>query len=102
MSPDVGPAEPVVAARYQRDGGLSLMPYSSSDLELSSLVALMAPNGVDASQLAAYLYGIRSTQGRDPRAADDSPSPDWPVSASRSCRRSGGRRGRPPTDAHGP
>ena len=47
--------------RYQGDdGGLSLLPYSSSDVELSALVALMAPDRVDRSLLANYLRGIRS------------------------------------------
>ena len=48
--------------RYQsdNDGGLALLPYSSSDLELSTLVALMAPDRVDRSRLGSYLRSIRS------------------------------------------
>ena len=70
MPPDVGPAEPVVAARYQRDGGLSLMPYSSSDLWLSE------PRGADGAEprrrqrsSTAYLAQVRSdpTETRERR-----------------------------------
>ncbi len=44
------------AGRYQReDGGLALLPYSSSDLELSALAALAAPDQVDRVNLARYL-----------------------------------------------
>ena len=47
--------------RYQGDdGGLALLPYSSSDLELSTLVALMAPEGVDRAHLGSYLREIRT------------------------------------------
>ena len=49
------------ARRYQRpDGGLALLPYSSSDLELSALAALVAPDQVDAGRLAGYLRNVRA------------------------------------------
>jgi hypothetical protein len=47
------------AARYQAtDGGLALLPYSSSDLELSALVALVAPDRVNGIGLESYLQTI--------------------------------------------
>ena len=47
------------AARYQTpDGGLALLPYSSSDLELSALVALVAPDRVDRIGLENFLRGV--------------------------------------------
>jgi uncharacterized protein YfaS (alpha-2-macroglobulin family) len=53
-----------VASRYQTtNGGLALMPYSSADLELSALVAIVAPDRVDRSHLSSYLRGIRSDPG---------------------------------------
>lgn len=53
-----------VAGRYQTsDGGLALLPYSSSDLELSTLVALIAPDHVDRGPLKFYLRGIRTNAG---------------------------------------
>lgn len=49
------------AGRYERpDGGLGLLPYTSSDLELSALAALLAPDEVDGGHLIAYLRGVRS------------------------------------------
>jgi hypothetical protein len=49
------------ASRYQTpDGGLALLPYSSSDLELSALVAIIAPDHVDRTELASYLRTIRA------------------------------------------
>jgi hypothetical protein len=48
--------------RYQtRDGGLALLPYGSSQLELSALVAIVAPEKVEASRLRSYLEDIRAT-----------------------------------------
>ena len=44
---------------YTEDGGLSLLPYSSSDLELSALVALTAPDRVGPARLAEYLRTVR-------------------------------------------
>jgi len=47
------------AARYQAtDGGLALLPYSSSDLELSALVALVAPDRVNQNALENFLRTI--------------------------------------------
>ena len=47
------------ASRYQAaDDGLTLLPYSSSDLELSAMVAIVAPDRVNRGRLAAYLRGV--------------------------------------------
>ncbi len=52
-------AEPFVAARYQTlDEGLALLPYSSSDLELTALVAIVAPDRIDRAKLRFYLQAI--------------------------------------------
>ena len=52
------------AARYQApDGGLALLPYSSSDLELSVLVALVAPDRVNRNALESYLRGVYTNVG---------------------------------------
>jgi hypothetical protein len=52
------------AARYQApDGGLALLPYSSSDLELSVLVALVAPDRVNRNALESYLRGVYTNTG---------------------------------------
>ena len=49
------------ASRYQaQDGGLALLPYSSSDVELSALVAIVAPDRVNRNSLGSYLQGIRA------------------------------------------
>ena len=41
---------------YQtNDGGLALLPYASSDLELSALVALVVPQAADPARLGTYL-----------------------------------------------
>jgi len=53
------PIEDFQAQRYQAaDGGLALLPYASSDVELSAMVAIAAPNRVDAIQLGNYLRSI--------------------------------------------
>ena len=53
--------EPLAIERHlARDGGLALVPYSSSDLELSALVAIVAPDRIDRAQLAMYLRAIRA------------------------------------------
>ena len=47
------------ASRYQgSDGGLALLPYASSDLELSAMVAIVAPDQVNRGRLADYLRNI--------------------------------------------
>ncbi|HEV8546638.1 MAG TPA: Ig-like domain-containing protein [Candidatus Limnocylindrales bacterium] len=44
---------------YQtREGGMALLPYASADLELSALVAIVAPDHVDRTALETYLTGI--------------------------------------------
>ena len=46
-------------ATYQTaDGGLSILPYSSSNLEASVLAALVAPGSFDRDSLASYLSAI--------------------------------------------
>ena len=50
--------------RYQApDGGLSLLPYASSDLELSALAALVAPDRFDKTRLIAYLSAVAADPG---------------------------------------
>jgi hypothetical protein len=57
--------EPLLTERYQEYGsGLALLPYSSPDLRLSALVALVAPDSVDRQALAGYLAGVHA----DPKA----------------------------------
>ena len=47
------------AERYQTpDGGLALLPYASSDLELSTMAALAGRGDVDGARLGAYLRAI--------------------------------------------
>jgi hypothetical protein len=54
------PIDAFASDRYQTpDGGLALLPYASSDLELSALVAIVAPERVAESRLASYLSTIR-------------------------------------------
>jgi hypothetical protein len=40
------------------DGGLAILPYASSSVEVSALTALVAPDSVDPSQLREYLSDI--------------------------------------------
>ncbi|HEX5822986.1 MAG TPA: alpha-2-macroglobulin family protein, partial [Candidatus Limnocylindrales bacterium] len=48
-----------VASRYQGpDGGLAVLPYASSDLELSAMVAIVAPDQVNRSRLGDYLRNV--------------------------------------------
>ncbi len=45
--------------RYQTpDGGIAPVPYASSDLELSSLVAIVAPDRFEAGRLREFLDGV--------------------------------------------
>ena len=86
-----GPAIPSTRScrtGYQTgDGGLALLPYSSSDLELSCLVALFAPHVSIARSSRATSRACATPTAR--HASDGrSPWPAWPDSASRSCRRS--------------
>ena len=54
------PAEPFLADRYQGlDYGLSVVPYASSDLETSALVAIIAPDRVNRPNLASYFATMR-------------------------------------------
>ncbi len=49
------------AGPYQtQDGGLALLPYSSSDLQLSALIGIVAPDSIDRPSLEAYLQNRRS------------------------------------------
>ncbi|MFL5683971.1 MAG: hypothetical protein ACJ77O_12610, partial [Chloroflexota bacterium] len=60
----VGGADAFDGETYQTpDGGLSLVPYGSSDLEASALVALVAPERFDSARLEQYL----TTVGGDPK-----------------------------------
>ena len=42
----------------QSDGGIAMLPYSSSDAELSAKVALTYPDAFDRSRLAGYLWSL--------------------------------------------
>jgi hypothetical protein len=58
---ELAPAEPLIVDRYQQPGaGLTLLPYSSEDLRLSSLVALITPDSVDRVALGRYLRAIHA------------------------------------------
>lgn len=51
--------EPFPVDRYTApDGGLAIVPYASSDLELSAMAALVGPDRVDRARLAGYLRVI--------------------------------------------
>jgi hypothetical protein len=56
------PGEPTSdfqADRYQdSNGGLALLPYASSDLELSAMVAIVAPDSVNRVRLQGYLRNV--------------------------------------------
>ncbi|MGH2475377.1 MAG: hypothetical protein ACRDIL_08920, partial [Candidatus Limnocylindrales bacterium] len=55
---------------YQReDGGIAVVPYASSDLEASALVAIVAPDRFAGSALQGYLRGISesATETRERR-----------------------------------
>ena len=57
---DTGPADAFAADRYLGlDDGLGVVPYGSSDLEVSALAAIVAPDKVDHGRLRFYLRGIR-------------------------------------------
>jgi len=59
-NPALPPSGQLVAERYQEESGaLALLPYASSDLQTSVLVALMAPDSVERASLSAYLAGVR-------------------------------------------
>jgi len=50
--------------RYQKpDGGLSLLPYSSSDVELTSKVALTDASPFDRTAMVGYFVDLLSRQG---------------------------------------
>ncbi|HEX2754177.1 MAG TPA: Ig-like domain-containing protein, partial [Candidatus Limnocylindrales bacterium] len=68
--PTDGSVEPFAPGRYQgEDDGLAIVPYGSSDLELSAMVAIVAPDRVDRAKLAYYLRTIRenTTETRERR-----------------------------------
>jgi len=44
------------------DGGISLLPYSSTDLKISVMAAMTAPDSFDAKALAGYFYGIYNNE----------------------------------------
>ena len=51
------------AGRFQSGGGISLLPYSSGDLELSAMTALVAPQMVDVGELRQALTEWESIEG---------------------------------------
>ena len=54
---------PFDATQFQAgDGGIALLPYSSGSEDLSFLVALAAPEAVDADALADWFHGSRWTR----------------------------------------
>jgi hypothetical protein len=60
--PAIDPEADFQASRYQgQDGGIALFPYASSDLDLSALVAIVAPDRVDRGRLGAYLATIHAS-----------------------------------------
>ena len=61
IEPATATAAAFAPERYQgEDGGFAIVPYASSDLGLSALVAIVAPDRVDHQKLAAYLRGVRN------------------------------------------
>jgi hypothetical protein len=59
LSPDAIPPVEFAADRYQTGvGGLALLPYAASSLELSSLAAIADANRFDVRRLGQYLAGI--------------------------------------------
>jgi alpha-2-macroglobulin len=68
---DVAPSDLTFdGSTYQRgDGGIAILPYSSSDLEVSALAALVAPDRFDGEGLKSYFEAIRSgpTETRERR-----------------------------------
>ena len=49
-------------ARYTaRDGGLAVVPYASSDVEMSAYAALVAPDRLDREALRRYFTAIRAS-----------------------------------------
>ncbi len=64
---DTLPTPDFVGGRYQTpDGGLALLPYAGSNLELSALAALTAPDRFDRRRLESYLSSI-ATRGDETR-----------------------------------
>jgi hypothetical protein len=58
--------EEFVAHLYQRDdGGVSLLPYSASEPDLSAKIAHVAPDLFDRAALATYFYGILDDRKTD-------------------------------------
>ncbi len=52
-------ADPSMFLKYQQDdGGIAILPYASSDVELSAKVAAAAPDLIDPIRLAAYFRTI--------------------------------------------
>ena len=52
-------SDDVSLARYQQtDGGIALLPYGSSDPEVSAKLAAIAPKAFDQNMLTAYFYQI--------------------------------------------
>ena len=59
VRPDAVPATDFAADPYQTpDGGLALLPYASSDLELSALAAVAGSRHVNEDRLGSYLRSV--------------------------------------------
>jgi hypothetical protein len=63
-----GPVDPSTpgfdGAPYQReDGGVAILPYASSDVEVSTLAALVAPGRFDGARLTGYFATIVDSAG---------------------------------------
>lgn len=55
-------SKPSLAEYQQSDGGLSLLPYSSSDLELTAKLASLVKGMVNTTQLKEYFYNSLETE----------------------------------------
>lgn len=63
--PDAEPlGQPAFDSQSYQDlsGGIKLLPYAGTEVELSAKIAGFAPNYFDRSALAAYFYGILNNQ----------------------------------------
>ncbi|HET9346777.1 MAG TPA: Ig-like domain-containing protein [Candidatus Limnocylindrales bacterium] len=58
------PANDFTPERYQAaDGGLALLPYASSDVELTALAALVDPGRFDEARMTAFLWAVVADPG---------------------------------------
>lgn len=63
-------ASTTLKAYQATDGGITLLPYSSTDLKISVMAAMTAPDSFDPKALAGYFYSIynNETTNRDEMA----------------------------------